>query len=50
MLQGTLIDELIETVQHAEEHCFGHALGEPEPAQPVLAFESPRTQALAGAA
>jgi len=50
MLQGTLIDELIETVQHAEEHCFGHALGEPETAQPVLAFESPRAETLAGAA
>ena len=50
MLQGTLIDELIETVQHAEEHCLGRAVGEPEPAQPVLAFESPRTEFLAGVA
>ena len=54
MLQGTLIDELIHTVEVAEQHV---AADFNEPASdvrlvlaPVLAYEAPRTEALAGVA
>ena len=48
MLQGTLIDELIETVKCAEEHV--HTMGTEHRSEILLAYEAPQNEALAGVA
>ncbi len=50
MLQGNLIDQLIATVQLAEQHAQVETLDASAEAHPVLVYEAPSFQQLAGVA
>jgi hypothetical protein len=53
MLQGTMIDELIQTVARAEEHAQQHLelCADEEPRQfPTPMYERPRAEVLLGVA